>query len=1272
MQMETKPNQNINMKRQLLATTLLLSSVGATNALRAEETRPNILFLLADDLGYNELGCYGSDVIETPIMDQLAAEGMRFTDFHAGNAVSSASRAVIMTGMHSGVNTIRGNQGHNLPNGNTRVPLKKEDITIAEMLRDGGYQTAFIGKWHVEDPCDLSTWAFSRGFDYAVQEQWGDRNCAGAYTLDMEYVNGLQDSIFYDNKKWDCKDEFRTKIALDYLDTQLNVDQPFFLFMSYRAPHAHEWYINNKELYADRGWPENERMHAAKVTLLDREIGKLIAKLDDMALMDNTLVIITSDNGPHNEGHDYEFNDANGDLRGFKRDMYEGGHRVPCIAYWRGKVVSGVVSDFMCGGQDFMATMADAAGVKCPKQSTGLSLIPVITGEKEPKRDKLYWEIYDSGLSRQAVRMGEWKAVRHGMDQPIRLYNLNDDLGESLDLAAERPDIVKRIEPLFESMRSEDPLFPRHNSPGQKRLIETKVRQQNLFNEGWKFDLSDNPKYREVEFDDSAWRELTLPHDWSVELDYNPNAASGGNNGYFDEGIGWYRKSFTVSKEQLDKKLVVQFDGVFMNSEVWINGVFLGRRPFGYATFQYDMTPYINGEEGAENVISVRVDNSLPQGSRWYNGSGIYRNVHLIETNFVHFNNYDGVYITTPTAEKQRAVVNVDYKVFSAYVTAEELSEARKKKYFKESKPYNFVVRSIIYDHRGIEVSRTAENMIINSLDRDVAYSQQVVVDNPMLWSAENPNIYYMRSELVLENKVLDDKITPFGIRKLEYNKDRGMLINDEQVKLNGVCLHHDAASLGAAVPDEVWHYRLSKLKSMGCNAIRTSHNPFSPEFYHMCDTMGFYVMDECFDEWRDGWPFNYTENAQGKAQNSYHLYFDQWAETDLEDMIRRDRNHPSVVMYGIGNEVPFFKDPKAAETTRKLVEICHREDPTRPVSLGNNASEHTMLNGVDDQMDIMGYNYIMRQQPDSLYGPMRREFPDKLFLGSETDRNIKYFLAYRDNDYVIGQFIWTGIDYLGETRQAPQRGWQSSLLDVTLNPRHEGLLFECCWSKEPKVKLAVANMDQDADKYIYMHGVMHTPVLNKNPQLNYIRSWNWEKGDSLSVNIYSNCEQVELKVNGRRIARKDNDMMSYTTTFELPYSAGQIEAIGYNGGKMVSSDVIKSASAATKISAKAVNSTIAADGRSVAIIEVQIVDQAGNPQLIARNNVAVEVEGAAKFIGMDTGNLFYDGNFKTPNRAATNGRVLVYLQSTGEKGKATVKLTSEGLTPTEVVIDAE
>jgi len=443
---------------------IIIALVSCTDPQKEEAKKPNILFLLADDLGYGELGCYGQQMVQTPVLDQLAKDGMRFTNFYAGNPVCSPSRAVLMTGIHSGNNSIRGNKGI-YDRGFDRVALKKEETTMAEMLKSAGYQTAFIGKWHMEDPNDLSTWAFNRGFDYAAQEQWSSPYGGAKYTVDWEYINGLQDSVFYNLEDWNCKDEFRTQLAFDYLDTKLNKEQPFFLFMSYRAPHAHEYELGNKTLYADKGWPDVERRHAAKITLLDKQIGRLLKKLDEMGELDNTLVLFTSDNGPTGEGgHDYEFFNSNGDLQGYKRDIYEGGIRVPTMAFWKDKVMSGSVSDFIGCGQDFVPTLAEVVGVQKPELANGVSILPVLMGTGEVKRDFLNWEFfkpsYKPGGFRQAVRIGNIKAVRYGINSPIEIYDLTKDISESNNIADQHPDLVFKVNSIFEQNRNENPHYP--------------------------------------------------------------------------------------------------------------------------------------------------------------------------------------------------------------------------------------------------------------------------------------------------------------------------------------------------------------------------------------------------------------------------------------------------------------------------------------------------------------------------------------------------------------------------------------------------------------------------------------------------------------------------------------------------------------------------------------------------------------------------------------------------------------------------------------------
>lgn len=452
----------------LFGTTIIAALSLSCNSRQKSETsgqtRPNILFLLADDLGYGELGCYGQEIIKSPVLDDLAAKGVRFTDFYAGSAVCSPSRAVLMTGISSSISTIRGNKGLYEDGIWRRVALRKEEITIAEMLRDAGYQTAFIGKWHLDNPDDLSTWAFGRGFDYAIQEQWAGVDGRKKFTPSMEWVNGMQDSVFYDINKWNCKDEFRTELAFEYLDNVMQNDQPFFLFMSYRAPHGHERYISNKELYANRGWPEVERTHAAKITLLDKQIGRLLDKLEEMGELENTLVLFTSDNGPHHEGHDHEFFNSNRELRGFKRDLYEGGVRVPCIAYWKGRTEAGTVSGHVGSGQDFMPTIAEAAGVPVPEQSNGISFLPVLKGGKQEVHHHLSWEFRNPGAGetsfRQSVRIDSLKGVRYNIKKPLELYHLGSDISETKDVADQYPELVEQMNIIFREERTENSYYP--------------------------------------------------------------------------------------------------------------------------------------------------------------------------------------------------------------------------------------------------------------------------------------------------------------------------------------------------------------------------------------------------------------------------------------------------------------------------------------------------------------------------------------------------------------------------------------------------------------------------------------------------------------------------------------------------------------------------------------------------------------------------------------------------------------------------------------------
>lgn len=456
-------------------TYLLLALVVFTSCGKKQETahkpkkqldKPNIIFLLADDLGYGELGSYGQQIIKTPFLDEVAKKGLKFTDFYAGTSVCSPSRAVLMTGKHTGHLSIRGNKGKwEAKKKWDRVPLKKSETTVAEVLQEAGYQTAMIGKWHLGVPEDDSTWAHGRGFDYAVQEQWGEDKNGKEIDERVHWVNNDQDSIFYNYNNYKCLDEFRTNFALDYLDKKSD-DKPFFLYMSYRIPHAHEFFLSKNDLYLDKmeEWPEIERRHAARITMWDVQVKRLFDKLEATGDLENTLIVITSDNGPTNENHhSYKFFNSSGNLKGYKRDLYEGGVRVPMIAYWPGKVRAGETTDFQGTFYDMMPTFADVAGAKAPKDIDGISILPELLGKKQEGHEFLYWEIQEGPTVKgfkQATRMGNWKAVRYADKYHTELYNLETDLYETNDVSKEHPEIVAKAEEILKRESVKDVHFP--------------------------------------------------------------------------------------------------------------------------------------------------------------------------------------------------------------------------------------------------------------------------------------------------------------------------------------------------------------------------------------------------------------------------------------------------------------------------------------------------------------------------------------------------------------------------------------------------------------------------------------------------------------------------------------------------------------------------------------------------------------------------------------------------------------------------------------------
>tara|TARA_X000000950_G_scaffold70567_1_gene87550 strand:+ start:560 stop:1993 length:1434 start_codon:yes stop_codon:yes gene_type:complete len=457
--------------RYFLFTVLFLGLLFFSSCEKPQQKRPNIVFLLADDLGYNELGAYGQKVIKTPHLDKLAKQSMKFTDFYAGNSVCSPSRAVLLTGRSSAYVPIRGNAGYF--GGDDWAPtwLEKNEFTLGELFKSAGYQSAFVGKWHLDDPDDVSTWAYGHGFDYAAQEQWTHRKAKRKFPVGGLWVNGDQELFPYDFREHECKDDFYTDFALKFLDNK-ETDKPFFLFMSYRAPHSFEGPIRDTLWYAQEDWPKAEQAQAAKVTLQDKQVGRLLNHLESIGELDNTIVMYTSDNGAHfgagGKGHQLEFFDSNGPLKGGKRDLYEGGVRVPLLTYWKDKIKPGAVTDHISAFQDLMPTFAEIIGVEIPEQTDGISFLPLLLGQEQEKHEYLNWEFQLSGWFqtlpdggfRQSARIGYWKGVRYGIDSKIELYDLNNDESETNDLADQHPEMVARISKIFENSRNESSAFP--------------------------------------------------------------------------------------------------------------------------------------------------------------------------------------------------------------------------------------------------------------------------------------------------------------------------------------------------------------------------------------------------------------------------------------------------------------------------------------------------------------------------------------------------------------------------------------------------------------------------------------------------------------------------------------------------------------------------------------------------------------------------------------------------------------------------------------------
>ena len=795
-------------------------------------------------------------------------------------------------------------------------------------------------------------------------------------------------------------------------------------------------------------------------------------------------------------------------------------------------------------------------------------------------------------------------------------------------------------------------------------------RTTESFDFGWRFARDDAAGAEQPGFKDAGWGTLDLPHDWSIEGPVDEHTPSAGPGGYMPTGIGWYRKKFSVPAAYRGKVVVLEFDGVYQNSDVWINGHHLGHRPYGYIPFVYDLTDHLNF--GADNVVSVRVDNSKQTNCRWYSGSGIYRHTWLHVLNPVHVAPW-GTFVTCPRIGADAATVEVRTTVANSHGVATQCK----------------LITEIV-DARGITVAALETSQTIAAGD-STCFVQQLAVPNPNLWSPANPYLYLARSTLRDPENVVDVYDTCCGIREAVFDAERGFLLNGQHIKLNGACIHHEAGCVGAAVPLRVWERRLEILKEMGCNAIRTSHNPFAAEFLDLCDRMGFLVMAEAFDEWRV---------PKGQIRFGYSLYFDEWHERDLINFLHRDRNHPSIVLWSAGNEIGDQSAPNGAETLRELLSIFHREDPTRPVTaacdrIASEPPSNTVKPEFLAELDIVGYNYVdrWRNRAEEYYSIDHAAFPTRRVIGTESGAlggirgdyrglfpadnpaEARRFLFQQNLNvdveqlwqfvstyaYVAGDFMWTGIDYLGESFW-PMRISPSGVLD-TCGFKKDGFYFyQSQWTQKPMI-------------HLFPH-------------------WNWEekKGQVIPVTCYTNCDTVELFVNDRSFgvkgyefprmgmegtwgnlparARALRTTSDLHLTWDVPFEAGVLKAVGVKDGEVVTTVEIATTGTPAAIALSADHSNISADRRDVAHVVVKIHDEKGRVVPVAMNEIIFTVEGEGRLIGVDNGDPLSHEDFKTNRRSAFNGLCLAIVQSTASAGSIRITATSPGLASASLTIN--
>jgi beta-galactosidase len=819
-------------------------------------------------------------------------------------------------------------------------------------------------------------------------------------------------------------------------------------------------------------------------------------------------------------------------------------------------------------------------------------------------------------------------------------------------------------------------------------------RQEISADAGWKFSLGDTSGAEAVSFADGSWRTVDLPHDWSIESKPEKDNASGSGEGFFPGGVGWYRKTFHAPADWKGKRVSVEFDGVYRDSTVYLNGHKLGTHAYGYTAFALDLTPELKFE--GVNVLAVRVDNSAQPNSRWYSGSGIYRHVRVVLTDAVHVAHW-GVFVTTPEATSTSAKVSIRTRV------ANESAEAG-----------DVTIETVVLDKAGKKAGST-ESKLSTASGKEEEAAQEITITKPSLWSPESPVMYRAVSTVRRDGKVIDRVTTPFGIRSLAWSAEKGLVLNGKAVKLTGGSVHHDNGPLGAAAFDRAEERRVELMKAAGMNAVRTAHNPPSSAFLDACDRIGLLVLDEPFDVWE-----------AHKVKFDYGSDFDAWWKRDVSSMVLRDRNHPSIVIWGIGNEIPELEVDRGAALGKQLADQVRALDNTRPLTLAfPGTTTKPTAQAVFSQVDITGYNYNILPT----YKKDHEQLPSRIMLTTESwpSKVFPLWEASHDNTYVLGDLTWTAMDYLGESGigawqyGTPQQAkaaqgmegmmagtamidqmftamangkdmmaemaknnsdpaskammelffhpypWHAAAcgdLDLTGFRKPQSYYRDIIWNGGDRVYATVRLPETDEKKVIAIMWADY-PTLP---------SWTWpgEEGKSLEVEVYSGAEKVRLYLNDKLIGEKPTGRAEeFKARFAVPYAPGVLKAVGLRGDRVIAESVLRTSGKATKLRVTADRTKVDADGEDLSFVTVEAVDADGRLDLRSDEEVQFEISGPGVIAAVGNGDGQDADSYHSDRRKLFQGRALAVIRTSRQSGQIKLTARSSGLGEGTVTVEA-